>query len=30
MMGYDAYRSEYVDMIKTGVIDPTKVVKTAL
>ena len=29
-IGYDANKREYVDMIKAGVIDPTKVVKTAL
>lgn len=29
-MGYDAYEGKYVDMIKQGVIDPTKVVKTAV
>ena len=28
--GYDANKGEYVDMVKTGIIDPTKVVKTAL
>jgi chaperonin GroEL len=28
--GYDANAGEYVDMYKAGVIDPTKVVKTAL
>lgn len=28
--GYDANNGEYVDMIKAGIIDPTKVVKTAL
>ena len=28
--GFDANAGEYVDMIKAGVIDPTKVVKTAL
>jgi chaperonin GroEL len=28
--GYDANNGEYVDMFKAGVIDPTKVVKTAL
>lgn len=30
MTGYDANNGEYVDMIKAGIIDPTKVVKTAL
>jgi len=29
-IGYDANAGEYVDMYKAGVIDPTKVVKTAL
>ncbi|MBL9163696.1 MAG: chaperonin GroEL [Planctomycetaceae bacterium] len=29
-MGYDANKGEYVDMFKAGVIDPTKVVKSAL
>ena len=28
--GYDASKSEYVDMIKAGIIDPTKVVRSAL
>ncbi len=28
--GYDANSGEYVDMYKAGIIDPTKVVKTAL
>ena len=28
--GYDANRGEYADMYKAGIIDPTKVVKTAL
>jgi chaperonin GroEL len=28
--GYDANAGEYVDMFKAGIIDPTKVVKTAL
>jgi len=28
--GYDANKGEYVDMFKAGVIDPTKVVKSAL
>ncbi|HYC63630.1 MAG TPA: chaperonin GroEL, partial [Reyranellaceae bacterium] len=28
--GFDAQKSVYVDMIKAGVIDPTKVVRTAL
>ncbi len=29
-MGYDANRGEYVDMLKAGIIDPVKVVRTAL
>ena len=29
-MGYDARQGEYVDMFKAGIIDPTKVVRTAL
>ena len=28
--GYNAQKGEYVDMIKSGIIDPTKVVRTAL
>ena len=28
--GFDAQKAEYVDMIKAGIIDPTKVVRTAL
>jgi chaperonin GroEL len=28
--GFDAQKGEYVDMFKTGIIDPTKVVRTAL
>ena len=28
--GFDAQEGEYVNMIKTGIIDPTKVVRTAL
>jgi len=28
--GYDAARGEYVDMIKAGIVDPLKVVRTAL
>lgn len=28
--GFDAQRAEYVDMFKSGIIDPTKVVRTAL
>ncbi len=29
-MGFDAQNEAYVDMIKSGIIDPTKVVRTAL
>ncbi|VDP57051.1 unnamed protein product [Schistosoma mattheei] len=29
-MGYDAQNDVYVDMINAGIIDPTKVVRTAL
>jgi chaperonin GroEL len=28
--GYDAQGGKYVDMLKAGIIDPTKVVRTAL
>ena len=28
--GYDAQTGEYVDMVKLGIIDPTKVVRTAI
>ncbi|HMK55562.1 MAG TPA: chaperonin GroEL [Dissulfurispiraceae bacterium] len=28
--GYDAYSEEFTDMIKSGIIDPTKVTRTAL
>ena len=28
--GYDAQGGEYTDMVKAGIIDPTKVVRTAL
>jgi chaperonin GroEL len=28
--GFDAAKGEYVDLVKTGIIDPTKVVRTAL
>ncbi len=28
--GFDAQKGEYVDMVKAGIIDPTKVVRTAL
>lgn len=29
-VGYDANKGEYVDMVKAGIIDPVKVVRTAL
>ena len=29
-MGYNAQTGEYVDMMKAGIIDPAKVVKTAI
>eukprot|EP00172_Hildenbrandia_rubra_P004324 Plantae.Rhodophyta-Hildenbrandia_rubra.ctg8509.p1 GENE.Plantae.Rhodophyta-Hildenbrandia_rubra.ctg8509~~Plantae.Rhodophyta-Hildenbrandia_rubra.ctg8509.p1 ORF type:complete len:625 (+),score=131.31 Plantae.Rhodophyta-Hildenbrandia_rubra.ctg8509:176-1876(+) len=29
-LGYDAYKGEYVDLKSKGIIDPTKVVRTAL
>ena len=29
-IGYDAHAGEYADMYKAGVIDPVKVVRTAL
>ena len=29
-IGYDAYKGEYVDMVKAGIIDPLKVVRSAL
>ena len=28
--GFDAYKNEYVDMVKAGIIDPTKVTRSAL
>jgi len=28
--GWDAYKGEFCDLVKTGIIDPTKVVRTAL
>ena len=28
--GFDAQSGEYVDMVKSGIIDPTKVVRTAI
>src|SRR6478752_7638823 len=29
-IGYDANAGEYVDLVKAGILDPTKVVKTSL
>ncbi|GKB00974.1 chaperonin CPN60-2, mitochondrial [Tanacetum coccineum] len=29
-LGYDAAKGEYVDMVKNGIIDPLKVMRTAL
>ncbi len=29
-IGFDAYSGTYVDMLKAGIIDPVKVVRTAL
>ncbi|KAK1260398.1 CLIP-associated protein [Acorus gramineus] len=29
-LGYDAAKDEYVDMVKSGIIDPVKVIRTAL
>ncbi|MBR5790050.1 MAG: chaperonin GroEL [Lachnospiraceae bacterium] len=29
-MGFDALKGEYVDMVKTGILDPVKVTRTAL
>jgi chaperonin GroEL len=29
-IGYDAAKAEYVDMVKAGIIDPVKVIRTAL
>jgi chaperonin GroEL len=29
-LGFDAARKEYVDLVKAGIIDPTKVVRVAL
>ena len=29
-LGYNAYTNEYVDMVKEGIVDPTKVTRTAL
>ena len=28
--GFDAYKEEYVDMIEAGILDPTKVTRSAL
>jgi chaperonin GroEL len=28
--GFDAQSGQYVDMVKSGIIDPTKVVRTAI
>ena len=28
--GFDAYKEEYVDMITSGIVDPTKVTRSAL
>ena len=29
-VGFDAYKEEYVDMFKAGIVDPTKVTRSAL
>ena len=29
-IGFDAYNEEYVDMLKVGIVDPTKVTRSAL
>ncbi|NMB96736.1 MAG: chaperonin GroEL, partial [Clostridiaceae bacterium] len=29
-VGFDAYKEEYVDMIKSGIVDPTKVARIAI
>ncbi len=29
-MGFDAFKEEYVDMIKSGILDPAKVTRSAL
>ena len=29
-IGFDAYKEEYVDMVKSGILDPAKVTRTAL
>jgi len=28
--GFDAYKEEYVDMVEAGILDPTKVTRSAL
>ena len=28
--GFDAYKEEYVDMVKAGILDPAKVTRSAL
>ena len=29
-IGFDAYKEEYVDMVKAGILDPAKVTRSAL
>jgi chaperonin GroEL len=29
-IGFDAYKEEYVDMVEAGILDPTKVTRSAL
>ena len=29
-VGFDAYKEEYVDMVKAGILDPSKVTRSAL
>ena len=29
-VGFDAYKEEYVDMVKAGILDPVKVTRSAL
>ena len=29
-VGFDAYKEEYVDMVKAGILDPAKVTRSAL
>lgn len=29
-IGYDAYKEEYVNMVKAGILDPAKVTRSAL